>query len=517
MTSGHTRSIGTVLGLVLGLALWVGGSAMAQEPPASPYKTTRYGFIRDWLKLGPIVYGQQRGDPMQQHPINYEKLKKDALEDPTYKDYIGDGWKAAPKPGDKVGELAWQEFHPQADRINLDRGKDYELNYLVAYLWSPRDIQGGAIYCGSDDFIELFVNGLCVHVWKKERRGLLPGDEVLHVDLHKGWNVINAKVVDVTSGYEFYLCVVDDTGTPMAEAPVTLAAPEGLMFCSPAEAAASKEKMHELGQEKVPAAKAFFDPAEAVGAKYPIAIEFTQDGSLAPTDKDQPLAYAVAGQDKPIHVRYTVRSTDASSAKAYKVVAQLLQRDARQGGDDPLQDKVLKAQQVQPNLTDKPFEGQAFEVPTDQVGYFAVEVSVYDGDKRVRFDDYPVAVITRADYKPVKFDQPLEMPTAWQEGDFARWKDVTANHAVESKLKFWPVLDYPTDELVSPIAPNMLERGGAANGGLGTSRPRPCPPRPARPSSGATGRKTPACTPSRPTASRTRWTTPSAAPSRPPG
>lgn len=459
----------------------------AAEAPQADYRTTRHGFIRDWLKLGPIVYGKQPGDPMQTHPINYEKLIKAELVDPTWEDYLGGDWKIAPSAGDvtqikgiEAKQLIWQPLHSPADRINLDRKADYELNYLVAYLWSPRDIAGAAIYTGSDDFIEIFVNGQCVHVYKAERRGIGQHDEVRNVHLRQGWNVINAKVVDVSHGYEFFLAVADETGTLMRDLPISLTRPEGLVLCDEPTMLASKSAMHEKGQEKVPPEKAFFDPAVAVGAHQPVKIDFAHDAKLAIENKQQPLGMAVAGVDKPIPVRYSVSAydpantaqrkyplpkgvdaADLSSAPPgkVKIVAELLRRDARQDWTNtPKKDKVLDREEAEADLAQGSFAGKPFTVPTGEAGYFAVEVSVYKNEKLIRYDDCSFAVVTPMNQPPQKFTEALpESAKDWQDGDWKRWRSVVDNQSEPRQLKFWPALQYSGGELTTPVPANLLE------------------------------------------------------------
>ena len=479
-------------------------SSYAQDtPPAAPHQTTRHGFIRDWLKLGPISYGRAEGDPMQGRPINYDKLQKAGLLDPTWHDFLGGDWKAAPNagetaqvrvPGGQESSMRWEAMHAPADRIDLDRRNgDYELNYLVTYLWSPREMTDAAFYVGSDDFVEVFVNGRCVHVYKAERRGLLPPDEVRNVHLRRGWNVINAKVVDVTHGYEFCLAVVDDTGTPMRGMPVTLRRPEGLSFVDEQTMRTSKVEMHEKGQEKVPPEIAYFDAGAAVGADYPLRIDFTHNARLAAESRQQPLAMATAGRDPAIVASYSIAVYDprdlsqrkypprqgtnvadipviAPPAKV-RIVAELLERSARQDpAANPLKDRVVDREETIAELNGGRFQGKSFTIPTDQIGYFAIEVSVYDGEKLVRYDDYPFAVVSPPDYQPVKFTDPLPASAQqWQEGDWQRWRQVVDNREEPRKLKFWPTLPYGAGEFVTPVPSNLLE----GDIGLGHITPTP--------------------------------------------
>lgn len=441
--------------------------------PDAPYRTTRYGFVRDWLQLGPIVYGREAGDPMQGHPINYDRLQREGLTDPTWKDWIGNEWRVAPKAGDRAGEWTWKKIHSPTDVLDIDPD-DYELVYLTTYVWSPRDMTDAAMYCGSDDFIELWVNGRCVHVYKNERRGI-GVDEVLGVHLRAGWNVITAKVVDVSHGYQAYLCLVDDRGTPMGDAPITLTPPEGLTFCSEQEAMASKAAAHERGQEKIPPETAYFSPAQAAGADYPVRTTFTHTAQEAPVaNPRQPLPMATAGQGTPVEVTFRIESTGEASAKPLRVVAELFRRDQRAESSDPIADRVVQRQEAPTDLAAGAFQSDTFRVPTDEVGYYGLEVALYDGQQRVRLGELPVAVVSPPDFQPQPLDTALPPEAAqWQPGDHARHGADVTDRPETRKVKFWPTIPLGSAEIASPAKPNFLELGRAPHGGLGHVTPTP--------------------------------------------
>lgn len=455
------------------------GCAASAQMPETQHETTRFGFVRDFLRLGPIEYGIDEGDPMQTHPINYDLLAEAGLTDPTLEEFAPDEWSLTPSAGDGAAGLTWTPFHPGVDRIALEQDDDYVVNYFVAYLWCPREIDGGAIYVGSDDFIQVIVNGETVHVYKAERRGLLPGDEITGVHFRAGWNVLNLKVVDVSHGYEFFCCLVDENGTPMADYPITLDRPAELELVDEQTALASRARAHELGQERIPPEVATFNAAEAAGADFPVEVTFDHDAQIGGffADEGAPVAYATVG-DEPITVDVTLRSTGEASAQSMRILAQLVARDQRQFPDDPdriLLDRVIETQDVNADLGERAFATRPFTVPTDRIGYYAIEVSLFEGTRRVKYLDYPFAIVSGPDFEPERFDQPLPEAAAedWQEGDFARWADTAESEPVTRALKFWPVVDYPTEELQTPVPPNFMARPGSRNLGLGFVTPTP--------------------------------------------
>lgn len=473
---------------LLAVVLTSAGTLPAAEGPQTDHAVTRAGFIRDWLKLGPIRYGKEKGDPMQTHPINYEKLAKDGLTDPTATEWVEDDWAITPSAGESVTvkegsaaggetvELTWQPLHSKVDLLDLDRKEDYELNYLVTYLWSPRDMDDAAIYVGSDDFVEIMVNGRCAYVYKAERRGWNDVDEVTGVKLRAGWNVINVKCVDVSHGYGMWLCIVDETGTPMAGAPITLEKPEGIDLVSEEVAATTKDACHEAGQEKIPPAKAFFDPVEATGWNVPISIEFKHTAKDVPTDKRYPMGYATVG-DEPVTIATQISAAQGQNFGEIDIVTRLLRRDKRSKADgaDLTDDLELDYQRLRGvNLSEAAVAGRAFEIPTDEIGFYGLEVQILKDGKILKATDYPFAVVSKADYAPEAFTDELKEVDAatWQDGDAARFKGVAENVANERKLKFWPRLDFLTSELVSPTPPNFMEIR-ASNGGLGRVTPTP--------------------------------------------
>ena len=483
------------------LVMFVGAVTLqAEKAPETSFKTTKQGFVCDWLKLGPIVFGHPREDPFQKYPINYEKMKKNGVIDPTEYDYLKGEWEITPKKGDKIEltdyrlipgrkdryeirpkakTLVWEPLNSVSDRINLDRKRDYELNYLVTYIWSPREIKGGAIYVGSDDFVQIFVNGKCVHVYKSERRGLSPWDEVINVDFKKGWNVLNLKVVDVSHGYEFFCCLVDDTGTPMRDYPISLTPPRNVKFADKKTALESKEKMQKLGQEKIPPEKANFDPAIVSGANYPLKITFEHDGEKIPTDKRYPMGFAVEGQAKPVKLSFLVQEYMSKKVdkkivlpKKIKIVAELFHRDKRAGDKDITKDTLLDSETISGDVKKAPVKSKIFSIPTDKIGFYGLEVSVFDNGKLVRYSQFPIVVISKKDFQPKKSAEIFTTGNQWKPGDWKRWGNVVVNKKVSSKVKFWPILVFNTGEIVSPIAPNMLE-GLNNHGGLGHITPTP--------------------------------------------
>jgi hypothetical protein len=472
----------------LSFALLLAANAFAAEPPETAYAVTRAGFIRNWLKLGPIRYGKEKGDPMQGHPINYEKLAKAGQTDPTAHAWIEDEWTLTPSAGETVTvvqgqaaggetvELTWQPLHSDIDQLDLDRGEDYELNYLVTYLWSPRDMDDAAIYVGSDDFVQITVNGRCAYVYKTERRGWKDVDEVTDVKLRAGWNVINVKCVDVSHGYGMWLCVVDDGGTPMAGTPITLQKPDSLELVDEDIAAKTKAACHEAGQEKIPPAKAFFDPVEATGWNVPIEIEFRHTGRDAPADERYPIGYAAVG-DAPVIISTRITAGEGESFGEVDVITRLLRRDKRSAAEGAAlsDDLELDYQRLRGvNLDEAALAGRAFKIPTDEIGFYGLEVQILKNDEILKATDYPFAIISTPDYEPQTFTDPVSGadPAAWQPGDAQRFEGVQANVVNPRKLKFWPRLDFLTSELVSPLPPNFMEIR-AKNGGLGRVTPTP--------------------------------------------
>jgi len=88
--------------------------------------------------------------------------------------------------------------------INLEASfgsRDHCAAYLRTHIWSPEE-QDARLELGSDDAIKAWLNGKLVHA-NYTNRGVSPRQDVVDVNLQKGWNELLLKVVDHEGGWGF--------------------------------------------------------------------------------------------------------------------------------------------------------------------------------------------------------------------------------------------------------------------------------------------------------------------------
>lgn len=120
--------------------------------------------------------------------------------------------------------VRWRKIStPNHGYISLwDKVNPYELvvTYAVTYIYSPV-AQHVELLAGSDDGIKIFLNGKEVHRFLDVRIAA-PDQDLIPVDLKKGWNTLLFKIENNFGGYAFY-ARIRGSGYPLeyrAERPV---------------------------------------------------------------------------------------------------------------------------------------------------------------------------------------------------------------------------------------------------------------------------------------------------------
>lgn len=142
------------------------------------------GFIRNWLFLGPF------------RSADYEGYAKD---------YLGGEAAAAPKAGDRVGELEWKPYRLSMGRIRAI-SNEIRLPYVneLAYYLSCEvispDERDVLLAVGSDDGEKTWVNGRPVTAKDGRCRSCVPDSEMEPVRLRKGANLLLVKITQGKGG-----------------------------------------------------------------------------------------------------------------------------------------------------------------------------------------------------------------------------------------------------------------------------------------------------------------------------
>lgn len=148
------------------------------------------GYILTWLGTGPYREKGKEGEQIYQTVFAPEKLGAKDIE-----------WKPI-----KTGIGPWS--------IDLERvyGQiDFCAAYVKTRVWSPADMDA-RLEMGSDDALKVWLNGEMVQD-KYRTRGLEPRQDVVDVNLKKGWNDLMLKVVDHQGGWSFCCRLRDRNGS----------------------------------------------------------------------------------------------------------------------------------------------------------------------------------------------------------------------------------------------------------------------------------------------------------------
>jgi hypothetical protein len=87
--------------------------------------------------------------------------------------------------------------------------------YMKTRVWSP-EAQKARLELGSDDAIKVWLNGIPVHA-AYQHRGLQPRQDVVDVDLKKGFNDLMLKVVDHEGGWQFCCRIRKPDGSALGD------------------------------------------------------------------------------------------------------------------------------------------------------------------------------------------------------------------------------------------------------------------------------------------------------------
>jgi len=80
-------------------------------------------------------------------------------------------------------------------------------------VWSPAE-QPARLELGSDDSIKVWLNGKLVHA-NQVTRGVQPRQDLVRVELRKGWNELLLKVVEHEGGWGFCCRIRKPDGTAL--------------------------------------------------------------------------------------------------------------------------------------------------------------------------------------------------------------------------------------------------------------------------------------------------------------
>ncbi len=199
----------TALWVPLGVVLLLGAALRAEEE----FKPDDEGFIRNWLMLAPLPYGEAQDG-------------KEALG----KQQVPDEAKLRPKEGDKVKvgdkELAWKAYKADSHLLDfnafLGQTTEDSVGYAVCYLVADDDIKDLTMKTGSDDQAKIYLNGKEVFKFDEPRAADKDQDSTQNITLNKGVNVLVFKIVNEKMDWSGCVRFTDKDGNPVKNLKVNL-------------------------------------------------------------------------------------------------------------------------------------------------------------------------------------------------------------------------------------------------------------------------------------------------------
>jgi hypothetical protein len=180
---------------------------------AASFKPDEEGFIRNWLVLAPLPFGEAQNGA--------EALGKEQT--------AGEG-KLQPKEGDKVKsgdkEIAWKAHKCEKHLIDfnafLGNQTEDSVGYAVCYVVTEDEIKDLTMKTGSDDQAKVYLNGKEIFKNEEARAADKDQDSTADITLKKGTNVIVFKVVNEKVDWSGCLRFVDKDGKPVTNFKVSL-------------------------------------------------------------------------------------------------------------------------------------------------------------------------------------------------------------------------------------------------------------------------------------------------------
>ncbi len=172
------------------------GASRAHRPPQ----------IADWLVLGPIPAGIEL--PSADDNTENRAVMQQILD----KAYLTGEATLHPADGAKVQldggkELHWKQVHAASGILDFIHTFGGPINnaaaYAVAYIDSPSEQHGVTLSMGADDGARVWLNGKQVSNVARIRGVMMDEDVVTGLTLHKGRNVLVAKVGQGVGGWGF--------------------------------------------------------------------------------------------------------------------------------------------------------------------------------------------------------------------------------------------------------------------------------------------------------------------------
>jgi hypothetical protein len=176
-------------------------------------KPDEEGFIRNWLVLAPLPFGEAQNGA--------EALGKEQV--------AGEA-KLQPKEGEKVKsgdkEFTWKPVKLDSHLLDfnafLGNQTEDSVAYAVCYLVADDEMKDLTMKTGSDDQAKVYLNGKEIFKFEEPRSADKDQDSTPNLTLKKGVNVIVFKVVNEKVDWSGCLRFTDKDGKPITNFKVNL-------------------------------------------------------------------------------------------------------------------------------------------------------------------------------------------------------------------------------------------------------------------------------------------------------
>jgi hypothetical protein len=192
---------------------------------AATAKLDNEGYIRDWLILAPIGYGEK----YNAEDIDKESVKGEAAFTPK----AGEKIKVSSEEGEPGAfktvqkEIEWKAVNIKEDFFDFNEICKIDVSdsmggYAVAYLDAPEELKGIKLSLCSNDNGKIYLNGKSIYSFVGGRSLSEDTDVVENMTLNKGINVLVFKVWNDSNAWQGCLRLLTKDDKPVKNVTVRI-------------------------------------------------------------------------------------------------------------------------------------------------------------------------------------------------------------------------------------------------------------------------------------------------------
>ena len=188
------------------------------EPPITNYSTDSNGYIADWLILGSFSEDHCACESGTECKSFINETSEAPYNGLTESGHTWFEWHGLTTTSCGIGiDLDNQVIEPGTDNNNV-------VAYAFAYIYSPIK-RNAQLRVGSDDGIEVWLNGKIVDYNPHACRCWAPDQDIVSVNLTKGWNRLLVRIGENWGWWGFIVRFTDMDGNPLTDLKIALNKP----------------------------------------------------------------------------------------------------------------------------------------------------------------------------------------------------------------------------------------------------------------------------------------------------